>query len=170
MLYFFSTNLPFVFLISKYSALDFFVSKSKYINNGLIRFGVVGKFTRSCIEKFGVKSGTPTTEVQSLSGGNLQKFIVGRELLHEPNVIIAAQPTWGLDVGAIDYVHRRILELRSSGGAVLLLTLDLEELFKLADRVLVLYRGSQTLEGLAGDIKSEQLAVAMAGGSIDERQ
>ena len=141
-----------------------------YSKFGLIDWGQVASDSVKLLEEYDVRPPNPSVKVSSLSGGNQQKVVLAREMSTDLSILVADNPTWGLDVGAIDYVHRRILELRSNGGAVLLLTLDLEELFKLADRVLVLYRGSQTLEGLAGDIKSEQLAVAMAGGSIDERQ
>ena len=81
------------------------------------------------------------------------------------SVLIADNPTWGLDVGAIQYVHARLLELRQAGGAILLVTLDLDELFRLADRLFVLYRGRKVLEGDAGSFDTEALGVAMAGGS-----
>lgn len=81
------------------------------------------------------------------------------------SVLIADNPTWGLDVGAIQYVHARLLELRQAGGAILLITLDLDELFKLADRLLVLYRGRKVIEGDAAEFDTEALGVAMAGGS-----
>ncbi len=137
--------------------------KSKFINNGLIRFGVVEKFTWSCIEKFGVKSGTPTTEAQSLSGGNLQKFIVGRELLHEPNVIIAAQPTWGLDVGAAIAIRSALLEKRGSGVAILLISEDLDELFEICDSITVISAGRLSPIRPVNETSTEEIGYWMAG-------
>jgi simple sugar transport system ATP-binding protein len=84
---------------------------------------------------------------------------------NNPKLLIADNPTWGLDVGAIDYVHTRLLGLRDRGGSVLLLTLDLEELFNLADRVLVVYRGRAMMESRASDVDHDALAMAMAGRS-----
>jgi simple sugar transport system ATP-binding protein len=86
----------------------------------------------------------------------------------EPKVLVADNHTWGLDVGAIDYVHRRLIEMRDLGGAVLLLTLDLEELYKLSDRIVVIYRGRKMLEGAAGAIDDDELALAMAGRQADQ--
>jgi simple sugar transport system ATP-binding protein len=89
--------------------------------------------------------------------------VLARELARSPKILVADNPTWGLDVGAIDYVHRKLLEMRDGGGAILLLTLDLEELYKLADRVLVMYRGHIMMESPASTLDQDDLAMAMAG-------
>jgi simple sugar transport system ATP-binding protein len=86
-------------------------------------------------------------------------------MAREPRVLVADNPSWGLDVGAIDYVHLKLLEMRDRGGAVLLLTLDLEELYKLSDRILVVYRGGNMLEGPTNQIDDDDLALAMVGRS-----
>ena len=88
-----------------------------------------------------MRGGEPDTPAASLSGGNQQKVVIARELAEEPRVLVAAQPTRGLDVGAIEFVHRRLLEQRDAGRAVLLVSLELEEIRSLADRVLVIYEG-----------------------------
>ena len=86
-------------------------------------------------------------------------------MARDPRVLVADNPTWGLDVGAIDYVHLKLLEMRDSGGAVLLITLDLEELYKLSDRIVVMYRGKKMLEGPTRRIDDDDLALAMVGRS-----
>ncbi len=100
---------------------------------------------------------------RSLSGGNQQKVVIARELAEEPRVTVAAQPTRGLDVGAIEFVHKRLLEQRDAGRGVLLVSLELEEIRSLSDRVLVIYEGRIVAE-LAPDVSDEELGVAMLGG------
>ena len=133
---------------------------------GLVRWGEARNGMEGLLKEYDVRPPDPTVKVSSLSGGNQQKVVLAREMSSNPSILIADNPTWGLDVGAIDYVHKRIVELRSKGVGVLLLTLDLEELFKLSDRIFVLYRGRKMLEGLASEINHEQLSIAMAGGSL----
>ena len=99
----------------------------------------------------------------SLSGGNQQKVVIARELAEEPRVTVAAQPTRGLDVGAIEFVHKRLLEQRDAGRGVLLVSLELDEIRSLSDRVLVIYEGRIVAE-LAPDVSDEELGVAMLGG------
>jgi simple sugar transport system ATP-binding protein len=99
----------------------------------------------------------------SLSGGNQQKVVIAREIASEPRVLVAAQPTRGLDVGAIEYVHRRLVEERDEGKAVLLVSLELEEIRSLSDRVLVIYEG-QFVGEYSPDTSEEELGLAMTGG------
>jgi general nucleoside transport system ATP-binding protein len=134
-------------------------------NRGMIRWPGIRDGARRLLEEYDVRPPDPGITAASLSGGNQQKVVLARELSAGPSVLIADNPTWGLDVGAIQYVHARLLELRQDGGAILLVTLDLDELFRLADRLFVLYRGRKVLEGDAGSFDTEALGVAMAGGS-----
>ena len=99
----------------------------------------------------------------SLSGGNQQKLVLARELSRGPRLLIAANPTQGLDVGAAAYVQRRLIAVREAGNAVLLVSHDLDELFKLADRIIVLYRGKVLYESSIGSVSMDELALAMAG-------
>ena len=117
------------------------------------------------LKEFDVRGGEPATRAGSLSGGNQQKVVIARELDGDPQVIIAAQPTRGLDVGAIEFVHRRLVEERDAGRAVLLVSLELEEIRSLADRVLVIYEGRIVAE-LPPDASDEELGVAMLGGKV----
>ena len=98
-----------------------------------------------------------------LSGGNQQKVILAREIDRNPKVLIAAQPTRGLDVGAIEFVHRRLVEQRDAGKAVLLVSLELDEILSLSDRILVLYEGRIVAE-FPPDVSEEEVGIAMTGG------
>jgi simple sugar transport system ATP-binding protein len=134
------------------------------------RFGLLSpkrmdKMAEPLLEQYDVRGGQPETTAGSLSGGNQQKVVIARELAEEPQVTIAAQPTRGLDVGAIEFVHRRLIEQREAGRGVLLVSLELEEIRSLADRVLVIYEGRIVAE-LSPDASDEELGVAMLGGKV----
>jgi ABC-type uncharacterized transport system ATPase subunit len=118
---------------------------------------------RKLLQEFDVRGGTPYTPASALSGGNQQKVVIAREVARDPDVLLAAQPTRGLDVGAIEYVHRRLVEVRDEGKAVLLVSLELEEIRSLADRILVIYEG-RIVGAYGPDVDEEELGVAMTGG------
>jgi simple sugar transport system ATP-binding protein len=135
------------------------------------RFGWL--FPRSMIERarrliaeFDVRGGGPQTRGGALSGGNQQKVVLAREIDRNPKVLIAAQPTRGLDVGAIEFVHRRIVEERDEGRAVVLVSLELEEILSLSDRILVMYEGEIVGE-FPPTATEEELGIAMTGGGRD---
>ena len=115
------------------------------------------------IKEFDVRGGGPQTRAGGLSGGNQQKVILAREIDRNPRVLLAAQPTRGLDVGAIEFVHRRLVDERNEQRAILLISLELEEVLSLADRILVLYEGQIVGEFPPGT-SEEELGVAMTGG------
>ena len=112
-----------------------------FVKGGLIRFKAVAKFAQTCIDKFAVKCGGVEAEAKSLSGGNLQKFIVGREILQQPQVLVVAQPTWGVDVGAAAFIRQKIIDLRNDGVAILVVSEELDELFEVSDRIAVIAKG-----------------------------
>jgi ABC-type uncharacterized transport system ATPase subunit len=114
------------------------------------------------LEEFDVRGGGSRTPAGSLSGGNQQKVIIAREVARDPAVLIASQPTRGLDVGAIEFVHRRLVTERDEGRGILLVSLELEEVLSLADRILALYEGRIVAE-FAGGVSSEDLGLAMLG-------
>ena len=120
------------------------------------------------IKDFDVRGGGPKTPGGALSGGNQQKVVVAREVARNPNVLIAAQPTRGLDVGAIEYVHRRLVAERDAGRAVLLVSLELEEVLSLADRIIVMFEGEIVGE-YGPDVSEEELGIAMTGGRRKEQ-
>jgi simple sugar transport system ATP-binding protein len=118
---------------------------------------------RRLIKEFDVRGGGPRTRAAGLSGGNQQKVILAREIDRDPRVLIAAQPTRGLDVGAIEFVHRRLVGERDEGRAILLVSLELEEVLSLSDRILVIYEGRIVGE-FPPTATEEELGVAMTGG------
>jgi simple sugar transport system ATP-binding protein len=118
---------------------------------------------RGLITEFDVRGGGPLTRAAGLSGGNQQKVIAAREISRDPKVLIAAQPTRGLDVGAIEYLHRRLVQERGEGRAILLISLELEEILSLSDRILVIYEGR--IAGEHGpEVTEQEIGLEMLGG------
>jgi general nucleoside transport system ATP-binding protein len=118
---------------------------------------------RTLLQEFDVRGGGPQTPAASLSGGNQQKVVVAREVSRDPRILVAAQPTRGLDVGAIEFVHRRLVAERDEGRAILLVSFELDEILSLSDRILVLYEGRIVGE-YTPDVSEEELGIAMTGG------
>lgn len=111
------------------------------LSRGMIRRGQVLAFANEIIQRFAVKTPDANTAARSLSGGNLQKFILGREILQQPKLLVAAHPTWGVDVGAAAAIHRALIALRDAGAAILVISEDLDELFQISDRIGALCSG-----------------------------
>jgi simple sugar transport system ATP-binding protein len=111
------------------------------VSKGLIQRGKVEALAEQIIRRFGVKTPDTQTPARSLSGGNLQKFILGREILQQPKLLVAAHPTWGVDVGAAATIHRALIALRDAGAAILVISEDLDELFQICDRLGALCSG-----------------------------
>jgi simple sugar transport system ATP-binding protein len=130
---------------------------------GLLNLRAIGERARRLLKEFDVRGGTPSTPAGALSGGNQQKVVLAREIDGDPKVLIAAQPTRGLDVGAIEFVHRRLVEQRDAGRAVFLVSLELEEILSLSDRILVIYEGRIVGE-FPPTATEEELGFAMTGG------
>jgi simple sugar transport system ATP-binding protein len=122
---------------------------------------------RRLLAEFDVRGGDPQTPARSLSGGNQQKVVIAREVSGDRRVLVAAQPTRGLDVGAIEFVHRRLVAERDQGRAILLVSFELEEILSLADRVLVMYEGRIVAE-FGPDADEAELGIAMMGGRKTE--
>jgi simple sugar transport system ATP-binding protein len=122
---------------------------------------------RQLIKEFDVRGGGPQTRAASLSGGNQQKLVAAREVARDPKVLVAAQPTRGLDVGAIEFLHQRLIEERDEGRAILLVSLELDEVLSLSDRILVMYEGRIVAEHAAGTTE-EEIGVEMLGGRREE--
>ncbi len=130
---------------------------------GLLNLRAMVARARKLLQEFDVRGGTPSTPAYALSGGNQQKVVLAREIDGNPKVLIAAQPTRGLDVGAIEFVHQRLIEQRDNGRAVLLVSLELEEILSLSDRILVIYEGRIVGE-FPPSATEEELGLAMTGG------
>jgi len=124
-------------------------------------------YARRILKEYDVRGGGPQTRAGSLSGGNQQKVVVAREVARNPRVLIAAQPTRGLDVGAIEFVHQRLVAERDAGRAILLVSLELDEILSLSDRILVIYEGRIVGE-YPPEVSEEELGVAMTGGGRDQ--
>jgi simple sugar transport system ATP-binding protein len=121
---------------------------------------------RGLLQRFDVRGGGPQTRASALSGGNQQKVVLAREIGREPQVLLAVQPTRGLDIGAIEFVHRQLVAARDSGKAVLLVSLELDEILSLSDRILVVYEGRIVAE-YGADATQEELGIAMIGGTVE---
>jgi simple sugar transport system ATP-binding protein len=117
---------------------------------------------RDLLRRYDVRGGGPTTRASALSGGNQQKVVLAREVERDPTVLVAAQPTRGLDVGAIEFVHRRLVEERDEGRAILLISFELEEILSLSDRILVIFEGRIVGE-YPPTVTAEELGIAMIG-------
>src|SRR5690606_19136178 len=130
---------------------------------GFLRFERARDFAQRCIEAFNVKSGGPDAAAKSLSGGNLQKFIVGREILQAPKLLVCAQPTWGVDVGAAAFIRQALIDLRDRGCAVLVISEELDELFEVCDRIAVIAKGRLSPTRPAAETTVEDIGVWMSG-------
>jgi len=143
-----------------------------YARPPMARFGWIFprrfiEVARRLIQEFDVRGGGPTTRASALSGGNQQKVVAAREISRDPKVLIAAQPTRGLDVGAIEYLHRRIVDERDEGRGILLVSLELDEILSLSDRILVMYEGEIVGEHGA-EASEEEIGMEMLGAKREE--
>ncbi len=130
---------------------------------GFFNDAVINDYAEKVVERFDVRPRSIHLIGRRYSGGNAQKIIVGRELAREPKLLVAAQPTRGVDIGAIEFIHQNIIEARDRGMAVLLVSADLNEVMSLADRILVMYEGRVVGEVLPGEVTEEQIGLLMAG-------
>ncbi|MEV7694186.1 ABC transporter ATP-binding protein [Microbacterium sp. NPDC089189] len=135
---------------------------------GFLRGRSMYEFAREVIEDYIVRGGAPRRVIGSLSGGNLQKIVIGRELDGSPALIIANQPTRGLDVGSIEFVHQALLEARQRGAGVLLVSAELDEIMTLADRIFVIYDGAITGPFARGELSNVEIGALMAGQSTGD--
>lgn len=141
--------------------------RNKDINKkGILNNKKIIEYAKTCKKDYLIKAPTIDTSVKSLSGGNQQKVIIARTFSHNPEVIIAAHPTRGVDVGAMEYIHRKLIELRDQGKAILLISADLDEVRSLSDRLLVLYEGEIVSESMPGELSEVELGLLMTGNTI----
>jgi simple sugar transport system ATP-binding protein len=128
------------------------------VSSGFVRERAARAFARETISAFNVKCGSELSLAESLSGGNLQKFIVGREARLAPKVMIVSQPTWGVDVGAAQLIRQALIDLRDSGVAVLVVSEELDELFEICDRMVVIAQGR-----VSPSVATSQATIEMIG-------
>jgi simple sugar transport system ATP-binding protein len=133
------------------------------VSDRVVRMGRARAAARAAIEAYQIKTPGPDTPTRMLSGGNVQKVLLARELATEPDVLVVSSPTWGLDVGAVEFVRGRLDELRAQGAAVLLISEDLDEVRALSDRICVLHSGRIVLETAGEGANVAQLGLAMMG-------
>ncbi|GIX55815.1 ABC transporter ATP-binding protein [Bacillus paranthracis] len=160
-------------LVLDFSVRDNIVLQTYYKNpfskKGILNFSKITEKAKALIEQFDVRTPSEQTLARALSGGNQQKAIIAREVNRNPELLIAAQPTRGLDVGAIEFIHKKLIEQRDNGKAVLLLSLELDEILNVSDRVAVIYEGKIVAIVDAKETNEQQLGLLMAGGTGKEK-
>ena len=127
------------------------------------RRSTVDRYAEELYEKFDIRGAGIRTDVGSMSGGNMQKVVVAREFSFDTPVLVISQPTRGVDIGAMEFFHTRIIEQRNAGAAILLSSADLDEVFRLSDRIITLYEGKITGEFKADEITKEEIGLYMTG-------
>jgi simple sugar transport system ATP-binding protein len=151
------------FLLSENVVLTRHSSGDRIVRSGFIDKATAQEVSFRVSKAYDVRKGRPDPEARSLSGGNLQKFVVGRELDRRPKVLVVNQPTWGVDAGASALIRQALIDLARSDSAVLVISQDLDEVFEIADRIAVISRG-QLLEGYpVGEMTFERVGLLMAG-------
>jgi len=140
---------------------------SNFFKGGLINEKKIKEHSSKILSKFSVNTNNVELKSQFLSGGNLQKLIIGRELITSPELLICFNPTWGLDVGAINYIHETLIKINEQKKSIILISTDTDELLKLSDKICVIYKGKLSKIMDANDVTSEKLGLLMGGGEID---
>jgi general nucleoside transport system ATP-binding protein len=139
-------------------------NKQPFSKYGLLNMPAIRKYAKNILQNFDVRSGEGAASIaRTLSGGNQQKAIIGRELELDPDLLIAVQPTRGLDVGSIEYIHKRLIEHRDKGKAVLLVSLELDEVLQLSDRIAIVNNGELVGEVKASETNENEVGLMMAG-------
>ena len=147
-------------------ALNNFKS-SNFFKNGLINENKIKQHAKKIISDFNVNTDNIELKSQFLSGGNLQKLIIGRELITSPDLLICFNPTWGLDVGAINYIHETLIKINQQNKSIILISTDTDELLKLSDKISVIYKGKLSKKMNVDEVTSEKLGILMGGGEFD---
>ena len=151
-------------ILTKYSKKPFYV-------NNMLNYEERDKFTEKLIQDYDIRpSNCKNQKIRNLSGGNQQKLIIAREISNDPDLLIAVQPTRGLDVGAIEYVHKILIKLRDQNKAILLISLELDEILDISDRIGVIYDGSIVGEFPQEMANENNIGLLMAGGKTNEAQ
>jgi len=141
----------------------------EFQKRSFIQFDEINEYGQRLLEKFDIRSGQGLkTSLRSMSGGNQQKVIVAREIDLDPEILIAVQPTRGLDVGAIEYIHKQLVNIRDEGKAVLLISLELDEVMNVSDRILVIYEGEIVANVKPEEVTIQELGLYMAGSKRNE--
>jgi simple sugar transport system ATP-binding protein len=141
-----------------------FVTRLQTVNRRAVR-----ESARRIIQQYDIRTPSENTPANALSGGNQQKAVVARELSAEPRLLLASQPTRGVDIGATEFIHRQIMKARTEGKAVLLVSADLDELLALSDRIGVIFKGRIIREFTHENALREEVGLSMTGGTVNAR-
>jgi len=133
------------------------------VGKGLLKWEKAAVFAQKCISDFAVKCGSKKDPITSLSGGNIQKYITGREILQTPKLLVVSQPTWGVDVGAANIIRQAMIDLRNDSSAILVVSEELDELFEICDRLIVIAEGQMSPSGAVEDTSKEDIGLWMSG-------
>lgn len=142
--------------------------KPRFSIHGILKVGQIRQFAEEIVKKFSIKTDSVSHKTSSLSGGNAQKLVVAREMTQETPLLIACEPTRGVDIGAMEFIHDQLIEKRALGDAVLLVSSELTEILKLSDRIYVMYNGKINGEFTRGNATDEELGLLMVGGKKHE--
>ena len=140
-----------------------------YAEHGFLKLGKIVDLCRTWMRGYDVRPCEPRLDAHSFSGGNQQKLVLAREMEHDPDLLLVGQPTRGVDIGAIEFIHKRLIAMRDEGKAVLLVSVELDEIISLSDRILVMFDGTITGELDAVEADERQIGLLMAG-ITDEAQ
>jgi general nucleoside transport system ATP-binding protein len=151
------------FRLSDNIVLTRHASDADVVKSGMLQRGGAATVSERVIKDFDVRKGKPDPEARALSGGNLQKFVVGRELDRKPGILVVNQPTWGVDAGAAATIRQALVDLSRKGSAVLVISQDLDEIFEIADRIAVISRGQLSEAFPASQMTAEKIGLLMAG-------
>ncbi|MDN6640544.1 MAG: ATP-binding cassette domain-containing protein, partial [Tetragenococcus sp.] len=159
-------------LILDMTIAENFVLQNYYLEpfskNGVLDYASINKYARSLIEEFDVRTVNEVVPARSLSGGNQQKAVVAREISRDPDLLVVANPTRGLDVGAIEFIHKRLINQRDNGKAVLLVSFELDEILNVSDRIAVIYDGKIVGVVKPEETSEQELGLLMAGSSLEK--
>jgi simple sugar transport system ATP-binding protein len=142
--------------------------KEPISKNGVLNYNVMNEHARELIEEFDVRTFNEIVPAKALSGGNQQKAIIAREVDRNPELLIVSQPTRGLDVGAIEYIHKRLVEQRTHGKAVLLVSFELDEIMNVSDRIAVIHDGHITGVVKPEETNTNELGLLMTGQTLEQ--
>ena len=159
-------------LVLELSILDNMILgyQRRFQKHGILDRKRIRSFADGLLGEFGIKAPNPLVKANALSGGNQQKIVIARVFSEDPDIIIVAQPTRGVDIGAMEYIHERLLDLRDEGKAVLLISADLDEVKNLSDRLAVIYDGKLVVEGKPEEFSDMELGLWMTGANGERRK
>ncbi|MBC8569689.1 ABC transporter ATP-binding protein [Oscillospiraceae bacterium NSJ-54] len=144
--------------------------RRQFSRRGVLNIREMNRYAQEMVENFGIKVGSIYDPVSSLSGGNQQKVVIGRALSQNPDIIIAAQPTRGVDIGAIEYIHEKLIEMKKQGKAILLISAEIDELMALSDNIAVIFGGQIVAQGKASEFDERRLGMLMTGYGKEEKE